>query len=109
MAIVLHNAAPRRTYHFSLNLSYQAMVTRLCAEIRNIDLQLRQIHYRPGRRLHTLREIDGMIEEFPQKVMFLRAYFANDRVHLFPHSARLMGCRMTVFNFSSLHRRTSLR
>ena len=30
-------------------------------------------------------------------------------VVVFPHSARMMGCRMTVFNFSGLHRRTSLK
>ena len=82
MTVVLHDAAPRRTYHFFLNLGYQAMITRPCAEIRNIDLQLRQINYRPGRRLHALREIDSLIEKFPQKAVFFRAYFTNDCVCL---------------------------
>ncbi len=109
VAVVLHNAAPRRTYHFFLNLGYYAVVAGSCVKVRNIDLQLRQIHYRPGRRLHALREIDGLIEKFPQKAVFFRAYFTNDCVHLFPHSARMMGCRMTVFHFSGLHRRTSLK
>ena len=109
MAVVLHDAAPRRPYHFSSNLSNQTMVAGTCAEALNIDLQLRLIHHGPGRRLHAFREIDGLIEKFPQKGIFLRAYFANDRVHLFHHSVRLMGCRMTVFSFSDWHRRTSLR
>ena len=109
MTVVLHDAAPRRTHHFFPNLGYQAVVARLCAKVGNIDLQLRQIYHRSGRRHYALREIDGLIEEFPQKAMFFRAYFTNDCVHLFPHSARLMGCRITVFSFSGLHRRTSLK
>ena len=109
MTVVLHDAAPRRTYHFFLNLGYQAMITRPCAEIRNIDLQLRQIHYRPGRRLHTLREIDGLIEKLPQKAVLIRMDFSDLYRNVVHDSTLLIGCRITVFSRSGLHRRTSLK
>ena len=53
--------------------------------------------------------IDGLIEKFPQKTTFLRAHFADLGVNVFHYSVLLVGCRMTVFIRSGLHRRTSLR
>ena len=98
----------RAPYVF-LRLGYQAASALPRAEVRNMDLQLRQAHRGPGRRLPALWEIGDRIEDFPQKAVLFLAHFANGRTRLAPHSVRLMGCRMTVFSFSGLVRRASLR
>ena len=108
-SIVLHDAAPRRADHCSLRLGDKAMVTGPRAKARKIHLQLRQIHHRPGRRPDSLREINGLIEKFPQKSIFLRVHFTNGHIHIFSHSTLLTGWRMTVFSRSGWHRRTSLK
>ena len=109
VAVILHDPAPCGTDKLGPRFGNHTTVSGSCAEPVYVDPQLGQIQNRPGRRLYTFGQVDGLIEKFSQKYGFIRPHFANLYTN-FPHqSIPLIGCRMTVFSFSGLQRRTSLR